>query len=161
MPRTCQGSNDGWAALGTQIQMWDRSVSPSVWVPMALIDDISGPQGKTQTIDTTTHDATDGNLRYIASFSDSGSVSLTAVWDPTNVTHNQLNFRGLKKAYDDKQTRTWRIVYPTSPHYEIIFCAFVDGYSPMAKAKDALRANVSLKVTGGFDLQLASIDDND
>lgn len=158
MPRDCSSSSLGWAAIGTHLQMYDTSVSPKVWVPIAKVDDINGPQGKTTTIDVTTHDSTGGFVQYLGSLSDLGQVSLAVVWDPTDPTHNQLLFKGLKKAFDDKQIRTWRILYPTSPEYEITFCGFVDGYNPMAKPKDALRANVSIKVTGGWDLQLSSVD---
>ena len=158
MPRNCSQTVLGWNAIGTHIQMYDTSVSPAVYRPIAKIDDVTGPQGKTSVIDVTTHDTTNGTVQKVANLSDSGQVTMSAVWDPTDATHNELNFYGLLQAYNDKQIRTWRIVYPTSPSMEINFCGFVAMYQPSAKAKDVLRASFSIEVTGGFDLELTSAD---
>jgi Lambda phage tail tube protein, TTP len=145
-----------WTAINTFIYINDTSQSPSVWTKVAQCDDISGPKIKRTTIDVTTHDALDSYVQYLPSLKDGQQVTMTAVWDPTDVSHNEAGFASMKTALEDGITRQWKIVYPTSPLQKMIFSGFVVGYEPDAKAKDALRVTFTVQVTDKATLEAGS-----
>ena len=152
----CSSSNIGWQALGTFIYVSDGN-SPPNWTKVAKVDNIDGPGGTTDKLEVTTHDAiADGFKKFLLSLSDGGTCTLTLVYDPTDPTHAGSNFASLYQAFTDKQNRQWKVVWPTSPPWKNVFCAGVDGYKTMQAAKDALRASVTLKVSGAFVPQAGS-----
>jgi predicted secreted protein len=142
--------------MNTYLSCYDTSQSPPVWTRVALVDDVSGPKIKRDTIDVTTHDTTNDYKQYIGSLKDAQEVTLTVVWDPNDVTHGGSGFTSLKQALEDGIVRQWKIVYPTSPSQRFTFNGFVVAYEPMAKVKDALRMNASIKVTDSATLSAGS-----
>jgi hypothetical protein len=145
----CDSSNLGWNAVGTFIYMGDGA-SPENWTKIAKVDNVDGPAGTTATSDVTTHDTPNGFKQFLANLSDSGACALSLVWDPTDPTHVGTGFSSLKQAFDDKQNRHWKIVFPTSPKYKTVFCGFVDAYKHMSPVAGALKANISIKVSDSF-----------
>jgi predicted secreted protein len=127
-----------------------------VWRRVALVDDVQGPKLKRTTIDTTTHDVTDDYMAYVPSLKDGQEVTLTAMWDPNDASHDESMIYSMKQAFEDGNTRQWRVVYPTSPARQIAFNGFVTTYEPGAKVKDVLRINMGIKTTGGSTLAAKS-----
>lgn len=152
----CIDSFIGWRAIGTILSVLDNTVSPQVYHPIVKLDSVPSPQGKTSEIDVTTHDTANNFMQFLASLKDGGTASMTGVWDPTDPSHAQLQYWGVKKAFDDGITRQWKIDYPTSPANQIIFCGFVNAYAVDSKAKDALRFSFGIRVSGQWDLAVGS-----
>lgn len=152
MATPCASSDLGWFGNGTFLFMWDTSQSPAVWVKISKIDNHDGPGMTTDKEEVTTHDSVAGYKQYIAGLSDGGSITESMIWDPTDPTHAGLAYTSLKQAFDDKQNRKWKLVYPTSPKWGTVFCGFVDAYKAMAPVKSALRAQVTIKVSDKVDL---------
>jgi hypothetical protein len=121
---------------------------------LAEVGDIKGPELARDQEDVTTHDSPGGFDEFIATTKQSGEVSFSIHWVPSDPTHD--NVHGLYAAYDDGATRNWRIVmtdYETDPSY-LAFAGFVDGLSPAMPVKGSLTADVKIKVVGAVSLHL-------
>jgi hypothetical protein len=71
---------------------------------------------------------------------------------PTDPTHD--NVTGLYGAYEDGDTRNWRIVVPdydTDPSY-LAFAGYVNGLSDAMPVKGSLTADIKIKVSGRVQL---------
>lgn len=136
-----------WPAINTFVYVLDVTQSPQPWVKIALVDDISGPKLKRTIIDVTTHDTANDYIQKLGSLKDGQQVTLTIVFDPTDASHNETTYTSLKTMFEDGIIRQFKIVFPVSPIQKETFLGFVVGFEPDSKAKDALRATVTIEVT--------------
>lgn len=145
-----------WRAIQSRLYVQDTTVSPQVFVVVALGDDIEGPTPNRSTIDVTTHDVTDDYMVFIPSLKDGKDVVFSGIWDPTSASHGGTGYTSMLQALEDGITRHWKIVLPTSPSEHILFDGFVTDYKPSMKVKDALRFSITIKVTGKATIEAGS-----
>lgn len=148
-----------FAALGTQIWIGDGA-SPDTFFRVARVQDVSGPDVKTDTIDTTTHDDAivnggDNNKQFIASLQDSQTVTFPIMFDPNEITHAMAptvqgtTCGGLAYLQNTRAKRNTRIALPmVSPAARIRMKTLVTGYKYDMKMTGALMNSVTLKVSG-------------
>ena len=130
------------------------SVTPTAenFTTVAEVGDIKGPERSRDEEDVTTHDSPDDYDEFIATTKKSGEASFPIHWVPTDPTHD--NVTGLYGAYEDGDTRNWRIVVPdydTDPSY-LAFAGYVNGLSDAMPVKGSLTADIKIKVSGRVQL---------
>jgi hypothetical protein len=141
-----------YAAIGMQLWISDGGASPETYFKVASVADIVGPKAKADTIDSTTHDTTDGYRDFIASLKDGQEVTFPVWLDPNEATHNETatvvgtNAGGLKYLFEQRVKRNMKLVMPVSPVARVRFTALVTGYEFDFKVAGGIMANIVLKV---------------
>jgi predicted secreted protein len=114
---------------------------------IAEVRTISGPSLSVDVDDVTSHDSTDGWEETIATILRSGEVTFDINYVPTAATHKNTS-GGLLYDFANRSVQTWTLVFPDTGATTWTFSAFVTKFQPIADPKSALRASVSLKITG-------------
>lgn len=140
------GGSDGLPAQGSYLLMAsDPGASPDSVVEVAEVTNISGGGGTTERIDFT-HLRSPGRRReYKASFIDSGILSFTIQYIPTNATHIAI------LAYLDSQAEfALREIFPDGSGWDYFgYIASVDKTGQDVGGK--LGLNVTYQITGQID----------
>lgn len=111
---------------------------------IALMSDIDGPGLKGDTIDVTNHDNDDFHKEFIVGLREGGDVKGKIFFDPTEATHTGL-IASLQAATLD----AWTITYPAAAGGGAwTFTGVLTQYDVKAKVKDALEADITIKVSG-------------
>lgn len=110
---------------------------------IAQVDAISGPGMSLDTEDVTTHDSPDGWEEVIGTILRSGELTLDLLFDPGSASHAALVTQMEAKEDEDFELR-----FPDGAQTSWDFDAFVTGIDPDAPHSGALRASVTLKITG-------------
>ncbi len=122
--------------------------SPEVFTAVGAISDINGPNKKADVIDTSNHNTTTGYKTKLASLKDGGEITFDVFWDPTDATHNQTS-GGLDALFESQSIDNWQITEGTlSPVNKWSFQAFVSGLGTKYAVAGAMKASVTLTVTG-------------
>lgn len=130
------------AAKGALLKKGDGA-SPEVFTAVAQIGDITGPEQKVDTIDTTTHNDTSGYKTFIGGLKESGDVKVPIFFDPANSTHT-----GVMTTLAAGVLVNWKITLPTSPVTSWSFQGLVTHLGHHYKMKDAIMADLTIKVSG-------------
>lgn len=133
------------SSFGTLLKIGDGAVSES-FTTIASVRNIGGPELSLDTEEVTSHDSTDGWEEAIGTILHAGDVKFEINYLPTSVTHNAST--GLIADMVARTRRNFKIVFPDGSSTTWTFAAFVTGVSPTANVKGALRASVTLSVTG-------------
>jgi hypothetical protein len=148
-----------FAALGTQIWIGDGGSPENFW-KVARVQDISGPDNKTDTIDVTTHDDAilaggDNFKQFIASLQDGQTITFPIVFDPNEVSHAMAptvpgtTCGGLAYLQQTRARRNGRMAFPmVSPAARLRMQMLVIGYKYDAKMMGALSNSITIKVSG-------------
>lgn len=115
--------------------------------PIAQVDAISGPGLSLDTEDVTTHDSDDGWEEVVGTILRSGELTLDVLYDPSEDTHKHSS-GGLLHDMTERNATTYTLEFPTSPMVAWTFTALVTGFDPDAPHSGALRASVTMKLTG-------------
>lgn len=135
--------SEAMSAQGTYISFFDAGGSPELSVLSEVIS-IGGPNPDSEEIDVT-HLLSPGRSReYLQSFLIPGEAPLVLNWIPTDATHDEVT--GLRSLYESGEVRTYRITYPDATTQT--FDAYVKSVTNPAAVGEALRMNVTLRVTG-------------
>lgn len=111
------------------------------FISLCQISSISGPDGSAGEIDVTTLCST--AKEYIIGLPDYGSISLTGVYDPSNT-----GLTTLKSLFDGQNEADFKITLTDNSATELTFDAYVSAYSWDLQPDDAVRVNITLRVTG-------------
>lgn len=123
------------AAIGTKLSRNGAVI--------ALMSDIDGPGLKGDTIDVTNHDNPDFHKEFIIGLREGGDVKGKIFFDPTEGTHT-----GLIAALQAATLDNWTITYPAAAGGSWAFVGVLTQYDVKAKVKDALEADITIKVSG-------------
>lgn len=138
------------AATGTIFKILSTSTATG-YVDVAFVRNISGPTLNSEFIDVTTHDSTSGNYREIVpTFISGGEVSLELLLDTAQATHSSTSDTGFMHVWETKQRRTFRITFPTTANNSWTFGGYVTGFEIGAPVDEALTANATVTIDGGF-----------
>jgi predicted secreted protein len=131
-----------YAAFGTLLKA-GNGASPEVFTAIAQGQDITGPAQKADTIDVTTHDDTSPYKAFIAGLVEGGDVKMPIVFDPALASHT-----GLITNFEARVPTNYQLVLPTSPSVKWSFAGLITDLSHTYKMKDAIMADLTIKVSG-------------
>ena len=115
-------------------------------VPIANINDLSGPGLTLDPIDTTTHDNSSAWRTFVGGLLDAGEISLEIDYVPTAASHG--NTSGLVNSLSGRSTASYSMKFPDSATTTWTFTALVTSFEPQAPVDDKLTASVTMKLTG-------------
>ncbi len=127
--------------FGTKIYRGDGA-TPQVFVAIAEIGDVSGPEKRLQTEDATHMESPHGYVEKIPTIREAGDVSFDAHLIEGDTTHSPL-FEDLDTGTD----RDFRLVFPSGTT-RISFTAFVASIGPSFPVKGKMVRSITLSVTG-------------
>lgn len=126
---------------GIQLKI-ENEASPNEFTLIGQIDSISDiGSGEGEDIDITNFDSL--AKEYLQGLPDEGSATFGLVFNPDNVLHERLiNLRNAQASADFKLT------FPSGTKDTLSFTAFVKTFAFDMQANDAVRATVTLRITG-------------
>lgn len=127
--------------FGTKVYRGDGA-TPEVFVAIAEIGDVTGPEKRLQTEDATHMESPDGYVEKIPTIREAGDVSFDMHLIEGNTTQSPL-FEDL----DNGTERNFRLVFPSGTT-RISFAAFVTSIGPSFPVKGKMVRSVTLSVTG-------------
>lgn len=133
------------SSFGTLLKKGDGG-SPEVFTTIAEVLDIEGPDESLETEDVTSHDSTSGWVEKIGTLLDGGEVSFEVNFVPTNATHDSTT--GLRADMINRTRRNFQMVLPDAGTTTYAFAALVTNVKPSEPVKGALRAEVTLEISG-------------
>lgn len=136
-------------AQGTKFLIGDDVLgSTSVtYTEVADIEDITGPSETNTFIDITNHGSS--AVERIASLNDSGGLDLTISFQPDIASHG-AGSSGLRGLLRNQDKRAMRVKWPTTGSNVDEFNGILSDFNPRAPTADALRADVSVQITGAI-----------
>ena len=117
--------------------------SPEVFTEIPDVMSISGPDGSASEIDVTALDST--AKEWLMGLPDEGTVSLELIWGGETSNTQQVALRSARAAQSIKH---FQIKLTDSPQSTYDFQAYVTGWSLSAGVDDAVKSNVTLRITG-------------
>jgi len=127
--------------VGTKFYRWDGSE----WKALAEVENISGPGGSRETVDTT-HLATEGGYRtFIPSFKDSGNVNFLMFF-------NRDDYELMKDDFESNDLQDYMIILPDAEATSFMFRGFVTELPLTIPPGDKVTANVTIKISGAVSI---------
>lgn len=115
---------------------------------IASVRDIKGPARSRATIDMTTHDSSDDYDEWVAALRSGGDLTANVIYDPTDATHG-TPVNGLNWQFDDAGSQgSWDLIFPITGSPGFTFDGDLTQFAPTAPVKDALTADITIKVSG-------------
>lgn len=133
------------SSFGTLLKIGDGAGS-EVFTTIAEVRDVSGPGLGLATAEVTNHSSTGGWREHVGTLNDGGDVTFEINYIPTTTTHNATG--GLIRDLKNKTKRNFQLVFSDSGATTWSIAAFVTKFEPLEPVDGALRANVSLKISG-------------
>lgn len=130
------------AAFGALLKKGDGA-SPEVFTAIAQIGDITGPDQKVDTIDTTTHNQANKYKAFIGGLMEGGDVKLPVFFDPANATHT-----GLITTLEAGVLANYQLSLPVSPAVKWSFAGLITNLGHTYKMNGAVMADLTVKVSG-------------
>ena len=129
-----------FSGVGTVFKRGDGA-SSETFTAIAEVNSIDGPGKSRATIDVTSLDSTGGYREFIASFRDSGQVTLTM-----NFTRD--GYEDMNVDFESSSSVNYQIVLSDTGATTYDFAAYVVDLGMAVPFEDKVTANVTLKVTG-------------
>jgi predicted secreted protein len=130
----------GINGFGTQLRRGDGA-TPEVFTALANITGLTPPGLSRDTIDVTTHGSPNAWKEFIGGLKDGGEVSVDVNYDPAD--HDSLI-----ADFNDRDPRSWQVVFPDPAATTWTFEAILTGFEPDAPYDDKLAASLKWKVSG-------------
>jgi hypothetical protein len=113
------------------------------------VRDIRGPARSRATIDMTTHDSSNNYDEWVAALRSGGDLTANIIYDPTTATHG-TPANGLNWQFDDAggTPGSWDLIFPITGSPGFTFSGELTQFAPSAPVKDALTADITIKLTG-------------
>lgn len=128
------------SSMGTLLK---RSTTPSAYVTVAAVDNIQGPTQSADIIDVTTLDSLNFYEEVVTGVIRGGEVTADLTFQPDLAGH-----LALMQDVAARAVRYFQIYFPTVLPKTCSFAAFVTRVQPKASVRDAIRAALTLRVTG-------------
>ena len=127
-----------------------ESATPGTYTTIAAVLDIEGPSIEVEQIDFTSRDSSSWK-EFVGGLIDGGECTFDVLYDPDTATHGNSGV-GLVALAIARTIKSWRLTLSDATPTVWEFDAFVKMFKPKAPMKDALRASVTLKVTGAHSI---------
>ncbi|MFZ1396708.1 MAG: phage tail tube protein [Candidatus Promineifilaceae bacterium] len=124
---------------------WDPSGGTTL-TTIGQIMDINGPEVSRDEIEVTTRDSTEYWMEFIKGMKNGGNISFGVVLDLSLATHGTAATGILSDLQSETTMPAWKINFPNSR--QCTFDGFITAFPPAAPMKDALTADITVKVTG-------------
>jgi len=133
-------TNEVFAAVGTEFQR-ESDDSSGVYAAIAHVQSIEGPGMTRRLITTTALDTAGGYDTFIPSFRDGGEVALGMFFTLDGFTQ-------FKDDFESQTAKNYRIVMSDDGATTLEFAGYVMNLPPSIPYEDAVKCNVTIKVTG-------------
>lgn len=122
---------------------FSANVSPNAYTEVPDVVSITGPDGSATEIDVTALDS--AAKEFLMGLPDEGTVQLELIWGGETGNAEQV---ALRTARANQTSNTYQIRLTDSPRSTYQFTAYVTGWSLSAGVDDAVKCNVTLRITG-------------
>ena len=129
-----------FAAKGTLIALFNVS-----FITIAQVMSLSGPGLSADMLESSHHTTPNFWRTKLAGFKTGGDVSLSILFDPTDITHADV-VGGLRNELDQGNLGSYEITWPDRTTWT--FSAFVSSYEVSAPHEDTLTAEITLTISG-------------
>lgn len=120
--------------------------TPSVFVDVAQVRDISGPSMTQDAVEVTARDTSKWRT-FTPGLRDGGEVTFDLIYDPDLASHSATNTTtGLVSFLLTGTAKTFRLVMSDSNYFS--FSGIVTAFTPESPLEDAMTASCTIKVTG-------------
>lgn len=130
------------AAKGTLLKS-GNGASTEVFAVIPGVTNLSGPTLGGEFIDVTHHSSAGGYREKIPSFKEAGQVTFDLLYDDSETKH-----QALLTDYENRTLRNFTITLPTTGGEIWSFAAYVTSFELQASIDDAIKASVTLELTG-------------
>lgn len=131
-----------YETFGTQLKRGDGG-SPEVFATIGGISDIDGPAEEVRVEEYLTHDMAEATVRKIATVKDSGEITTTLYWDPTDTVHTLL-----RSDKDNRVARNFQLVEPFVGGETASFTAYVTKLGKAYPVEGLMAAEFTLSIDG-------------
>ena len=122
--------------------------TPSVFVDVAQVRDISGPSMTQDAVEVTARDTSKWRA-FTPGLRDGGEVTFDLIYDPDLASHSATNTTtGLVNFLLTGTTKTFRLVMAQSGGDYFAFSGIVTAFTPESPLEDAMTASCTIKITG-------------
>ena len=108
---------------------------------VAEVNSITGPNMTRETIDVTSLDSSGGYREFIASFRDSGEVTL-------NMNHTLIGYGDFKADFEASTARIYQITLSNTEASTLTFLAYVTSVTMGVPTDDKVTMDITIKITG-------------
>lgn len=134
-------------AYGAALKRGDGATPTENFTTIAYVDSIDGVSITRDSIEVTAHDSPDGYREFIPGLKDAGEITTSLFFDPANATHDETT-GFLEDLATQGTPGNYELHLATSPAWKFSFCAFVTSFSLASPIDDALKADVTWKLSG-------------
>jgi hypothetical protein len=113
------------AAFGTQIQVLSVAGPPEVFVTIAGVGDITGPNTSVAETETTSHSTGKPHRTFIPTLIDDGDLAFPCYFNPSDPTHSLFSAYGLENLYQNRAVTKFRMVNTDATARTRVFLGFV------------------------------------
>ncbi|WP_329545569.1 hypothetical protein OG548_14420 [Streptomyces sp. NBC_01356] len=133
----------GIDAFGTQFKR--DSTGAGVFVAIANVSDISGPERTREAIEVTAHDSPDKYREIIKGLKDGGEVTLTINYDPGETTHEALD-----ADFEEDELRAYQVVLlpGEADEHTWDFTAMITDLGDAFPIDDKMERDATFKISG-------------
>lgn len=132
-----------WAG-GTLLKRGNSDGPPETFTSVGAVDNLTGPTAAADKIDVSTLDTPDNYEENVIGLLRPGEVTFDLIYEPDDTEH-----AALWTDFASRTKKNWQIVFPSATPKTASFAAWVSKPpQPKAAIKDALRAAVTLQVSG-------------
>jgi predicted secreted protein len=124
---------------------WDPA-GGTAFSTIGQVMDINGPEISRDEIEVTTRDSTEYWMEFIKGMKNGGNISFGLVLDLSLASHGTAATGLLSDLQNEGTIPAWRLNFPQSRRAS--FAGFVTAFPPASPMKDALTADITVKVTG-------------
>jgi hypothetical protein len=133
-------------SFGTLFQRGDGVTPTEGFTTVAEVKDIEGPAMSRETHEVTHQESPDRHMERIGGLLDTGEVTFTLNWVPSNATHDDAT--GLIFDLRTPERRNYRLVFPDAASTTWTFPGLVTEFAPKAPVDGVLEADVTVTVCG-------------
>jgi len=130
-------ASNAFAGVGTIFQRW----SGQDWETIAEVRAVTGPSVSRDTIDVTSLDTEEGSKEFITGFRQGGEVTLA-------MTFTRSTYELMKDDFEAQDEKDYAIVFDDVDQSYIQFYGLVSKLPIAVEADDAVKANVTITITG-------------
>lgn len=130
-------STNAFAGVGTVFQRW----SGQDWEVIAEVRAVTGPSTNRDVIDVTSLDTEEGSKEFIPGFKQGGEINLA-------MSFTRDTFELMKEDFEAQHEEDYAIVFDDVDSSYIEFLGLVTKLPLAVEADDAIKANITIVVTG-------------
>lgn len=133
------------SGVGTKFCRWDANGSPAQWVPIAEINNISGPTKSRETIDVTSLDSVGGYREFIAAIRNGGQVSFS-------MNFSRTGYELMNDDFETDDMQQYLIAIPDAERTGLEFDGLVMELPINITVADKITCDITIQISGKPDV---------